>query len=455
MVPIHSAGHLDPFEEERQLYDQLQVEGKETINELSRSAFSISDLPGYIRDIRTITRDPVMPVDSPASTGQTLAAELVKRINNGKKPPASAALLSGHLVPEGYIQFIHISGRIEAVGSGRWTLGRLGLSRARWGKHAQLTSPLIRYQNVTIVWVKRGQLGLAWEAGAEVLLDAGLHVYNSPAFNLERIVDQNIDYLEHGVVHIIRVPAGKLAKVWCLSPLGGHVPRLLSEGVHGIESSFFRYEGLVSMMERHITHGGAGTAIHVLKVPVGSLLKVLVEGKPLLLGAGYHMYEAISVHTVGLAMLSEKCIRHGHMHLIRVLGGEVAVAWLNNEPLLIDVPGNYGFRDGDFKYVRHQPLADKVIQLGAKKVVTVHRDEICMSHQHGALKILEPGRHVLDDPMHTIDGFMATDQATTGPVVRLLLNRSGRSAWFGACCSGTPQTIGHGYPGEEKWSQIH
>mmetsp|Transcript_27421 Transcript_27421/g.63352 ORF Transcript_27421/g.63352 Transcript_27421/m.63352 type:complete len:454 (+) Transcript_27421:116-1477(+) len=440
------------FDEERINYEKLQVQGKETIRELSATAFALSDLPGYVRDIRSIARAPLLPIDSPHA-GEELSAEVVKRINDGKKPVAGQALMSGRLVPEGYIQFIHVQGRVEAVSAGRWSLGMVNTTRAKWGKHAQLASPLVRYFNVTIVWVKKGQLGLAWEAGAEVVLEAGLHVYNSPAFNLERLVDQALDYLEHGILHIIRVPAGKLAKVWCVSPLGGHVPRLLSEGVHAIESAFFKYEGLVSTLERHIVHGGAGIALHLLKVPGGVLLKVLIEGKAVLLGAGYHMYEAISVHSVGVVALSEKCIKHGNMHLIRVAQGEVAMAWMNNEPMLISAPGNYGFKDGDFRYVRHQPLNDKVIQLGSKKVVTVHRDEICMSHHHGALKILEPGRHVLDDPSHSIDGFMATDQATTGHVVRLLLNRSGNNAWLGACCSGMPQTVGTS--GEEKWMQIN
>ena len=42
------------------------------------------------------------------------------------------------------------------------------------------------------------------------------------------------------------------------------------EGVHVIESSFFKYEGLVATNDMHIVHGGTGTALHVIRVPEAS-----------------------------------------------------------------------------------------------------------------------------------------------------------------------------------------
>eukprot|EP00971_Amphidinium_carterae_P168975 3347456-Amphidinium_carterae.1 len=39
------------------------------------------------------------------------------------------------------------------------------------------------------------------------------------------------------------------------------------QGVHVIESSFFKYEGLISTTEMHIVHGGTGSALHLIRVP--------------------------------------------------------------------------------------------------------------------------------------------------------------------------------------------
>merc|ERR1719443_540520 len=108
------------------------------------------------------------------------------------------------------------------------------------------------------------------------------------------------------------------------------------------------------------------------------------------------------IQYAGLTSLSEKVIKHGTITVFRVSKGEVAVAWLNNEPLLLQDPGNYGYDDPNFAYVRHQPNSDKVVALGDKKIVTVREGEVGISHDHGVLKVLEPGQHVLEDGAQTI-----------------------------------------------------
>jgi len=437
------------FQQEQQRYHELQVVGSPSPTAGREKVFSLKDCPGAAANLEALLRQPTTATQEGASTSG-LAHEIVKRINAGQRM-ATRRSWFGRMVPEGYIQFVDYGGRTQAVASGRWAMSPW--KRANWGKLVHVSEPRTKFGNCSIVWVRRGQLGLAWDAGAEVVLASGLHVYNSPAFNFERFVDQNTDYLHHGTLHVVRVPRGKYGKAWVPSLLGGHTPRLLSEGVHVIESSFFKYEGLISTNEMHIVHGGTGSALHLIRVPEGNVAKITNEGRPMLLGAGHHLFETPQIQLLGLSPLSEKVISHGTIHLIRVSKGEVAVIWLNNEPILLDIPGNFGFQDPDFKYVRHQPYSDKVIQLGAKKIVTVTKGEICMSHHHGALKVLEPGRHQLEDSAHTIEGFLSTDAATSGPLMRLLLGRKG---WVnsGVCCSALPQSIGANSSGEEKWGRI-
>merc|ERR1711957_138210 len=116
-----------------------------------------------------------------------------------------------------------------------------------------------------------------------------------------------------------------------------------------------------------------------------------------------------TVQFVGLSSLNEKVIRHGPVTLVRVSPGEVAAVWQNSEPVILDTPGLYGYDNPDFKYVRHQPMSEKILNLGRKRLVTVSDGEVCISHQHGALRVLEPGRHMLQDPSHIVDGFLPKD----------------------------------------------
>merc|ERR1712080_229049 len=105
--------------------------------------------------------------------------------------------------------------------------------------------------------------------------------------------------------------------------------------------------------------------------------------------------------------------------------GELAISWLNNEPILLETPGCYAYDTADFVFVRHQPLSDKVIELGSKKIVTVIKGEICVTHQHGALRLLMPGRHVLEDAAHTIDGFLPTEACSPDAIRDLEMQNAG------------------------------
>jgi hypothetical protein len=403
---------------------------------LALNAFTLRDCNGVQQSIGQVLRQ---PNSGGLSTKTMLASEdtsglaraLVKSINGAQRTCATRCCCWGHLVPDGYIQFIEHSGRTEAVSDGRWVLG---LHRASWAKICHVREARISYGNVSIAWVQRGQYGLAWDSGREVLLDEGLHVYNDPGFFFERCVNQRAEYICHGTLHIVRVPHGSLAKVMVSTSLGGVQPRLLPEGLYVVDSSLFSYNGLVSANETHTMHG----MLHLLRVPHGHAAKIVSDGQAELLGPGYHFFESSMVHHVGLASLSAKVIRHEAITLVRVSKGELAVAWLNNEPLLLEDPGIYGYDTADFNYVRHQPVSDKVIAIGSKKIITVNAGETCITHQHGALRLLQRGRHVLEDASHTVDGFVPTEAcaraANVDSACLTQLIRAGQDLPTFTCC---------------------
>lgn len=368
----------------------------------SQPGFSLKDCLGAFQGIDEIARKSNVLEGSVDTSPTQLADDIVKAIN-GKQQTCARRLCFGRVVHDGFIQFIVHGGRTEAVSAGRWNLFA---TQATWAKAVHLSEKLIHYGNVTIAWIQRRQLGLAWEFGKEVILDSGLHVYNNPGFIFERVIDRSTDYINHGTLHILHVPKGKLAKVWVNTSNGGRQPRLLREGVHTIDSSLFVFEGFVSMTEQHISHG----VLQLLRVPKSHLGKVTDDGQNKFLGQGFHYFESSMFHLAGLAPLHDKMISHGKLHLVRVNKGEVALAWLNNEPLILDSPGTYFYDGESFVYARHQPLSDKIISLGSKKFVQVNEGEVCVSYQHGTLRILQPGRHTLDDASQSVGGFVAQEE---------------------------------------------
>eukprot|EP00746_Dinoflagellata_sp_MGD_P069212 gnl/MRDRNA2_/MRDRNA2_28371_c0_seq1.p1 gnl/MRDRNA2_/MRDRNA2_28371_c0~~gnl/MRDRNA2_/MRDRNA2_28371_c0_seq1.p1 ORF type:complete len:798 (+),score=166.15 gnl/MRDRNA2_/MRDRNA2_28371_c0_seq1:99-2492(+) len=330
-------------------------------------------------------------------------AQIVCALVNGPLGTCATRNAFGRLVPEGSIRFINHNGKIEAVPPGRWLIG---FQRASWGDMVTINEQNIVYENAKVIRVPRGSYGLARDKGDAVILDAGLHVYNDPTFTFERMIDMNTTYIGHGTLHVIRIPKGQYGKIWASSQHGGLIPRLLAEGVHVVDSALFKFEGVTSVQEMHISHG----AVNILRVPKGQVVKAIDAGRPELLGEGLHVIDSATFSSNGLASLTDQCITHGTITLLRVNKGEVAAAWHSNEPLLLDTPGRYGYDDSNFVFVRHQSLADKVITLGARKIVMVNAGEVGISYNKGVLQVLEPGRHILEDASHVFDDFLSTQQ---------------------------------------------
>lgn len=394
----------------------------------SEDTFTLQGCPGFINGLDTVIRRPNVGEDDPGASISKCKDAIIRKVNH--HGCAATRCLLGKLVPVGLIQFLDHNGRTEAVGAGRWICG---FRRANWARAIPLNENRIIYGNVTIVSIQKKKFGLAWDNGREVLLGEGIHVYNDPAFVFERIVEQSNEHIHHGTFHIVRVPRGKLAKVWASAGAVGLQPRLLSEGMHVIDSPNFTYEGLSSAMEQHIGHG----SLHLMRVPKGYCTKIIDDGRPQLLGQGYHLFESPTFQYIGVSSLSDKLITHGTMSLLKVGKGEVAVAWLNNEPMLIENPGYYSFDDPTFAFVRHQPVNDKIIALGAKKIVNVGKGEVALSNNHGILEQLPPGRHILEDAAQTIDGFLPAQSnqnvSHRNNLLTVLLERQPKKKM--CCCS--------------------
>jgi hypothetical protein len=111
---------------------------------------------------------------------------------------------------------------------------------------------------VVILRVRPGEVALVRDL--ELLLDKGLHVFNSGIVSFEGTkVYANNEYFHHGRYIYLRVPRGKVANVWAeVKDRDGNksvVARLLTQGEHFVDNFLFRCEGFVGCSQEYIGHG--------------------------------------------------------------------------------------------------------------------------------------------------------------------------------------------------------
>jgi regulator of protease activity HflC (stomatin/prohibitin superfamily) len=379
--------------------------GSAEINTILEHIFNFQQCDGYKADgLNAVLRTSNVPDESDAAVCAAI---------NGRYRACPKSFFSGTLVRPGNIGLVLHNGRVEAVPEGRYTLA---LYRASWIGVFSINEN-IQQESLTLVRVPRGQVGLAWERKNAILLGEGLHVYNDVAFAFEKLVVISEPHIKHGPLNILRVKKGEYAKVWFSGTGGGLEPKLLREGCHVIDSSLFSFVGRSQVEEMHVSHG----ALHILQVPKGHVAKVKKENTPELLGEGTHHLESTNFQYEGTANLNDSVIYHGTITVVRVNRGQVGLAWQDNIPLFLEEPGVHSFDTPTFNFVKHASVTDKVIELGTKKIVTVNSGEVAISYDSGELRILHPGRHVIEDAAHKVDGFLPILQKS----VRLISAEAG------------------------------
>mmetsp|Transcript_94923 Transcript_94923/g.142194 ORF Transcript_94923/g.142194 Transcript_94923/m.142194 type:complete len:813 (+) Transcript_94923:55-2493(+) len=331
-----------------------------------------------------------------------------------KKTAHSAAFGSlGHTVRPGCISLYKKYDIIYAVPEGRWWLLD---PLASWvSKNISLDTNLIKTQDdqVLIIRIIEGQIGLITIQGVHYLLDVGTHVFNTGTVQFAGAVTYaDKTYFGHGPYHYVNVPRGKNAKVWAevVGPDGvkALVPRLIKEGEHFIKSTFFQYKGLVNISDEYIGHD----SIHILNVVKGRVAKANCDNLPRLYGEGKHIIESSNFSYEGTVLISPDnlCISHGTITILQVPRGKIALAWNKNEPYLLDRPGLYEFNSNNFHFVGFVDASERRIELGSKKIIQIYTGEVGITYNQGHLKVLDNGRHIIDSSTHVFERFLSTKQ---------------------------------------------
>lgn len=255
-----------------------------------------------------------------------------------------------------------------------------------------------------------------------VIYGAGPHVIHDPTFMIEEktafINILNNDYIYHGNIHILRVPAGKYAKVWINS-----VPEILpyNSNPYVFKGNFKVEENyIVDVASTYINHG----YINRLRVPAGKVAKIWRGTEPVLLESRPESYEyhdplfrvePFSYNPQGQPIYFENAsaeyIQHGTIHKIRVPAGKVAKAWIGSEAHLLEAKKEpYEFNNSLFKLEPasstqwFEDAAKKIIIHGNIKRIIPDTGEVAIAYDGGKLEIIKPNE--------------STEVKEKGPVVK-------------------------------------
>jgi len=315
---------------------------------------------------------------------------------NGRRTPSASSSVIGTLIDPGKIGVIDHNGIVQLVGPGRWILPN---PRSKLVMVVSLTENLIQYETLTIARIQRGEVGLAFQNGQPLLLGEGIHVRNDRLFSFVEAKSVNVQYLNHSSIHLLRIPKGNYGLV-----TESTFPKLLPEGVHITNSNVFTFDGVQIMNQPYVTHG----TLHILRIPKGNVALVTDNNLPLLL-EGTHCINSKTFTFHKMADLTSPVITHNTITRFIVRKGEIGLAWENNQPVFFE-EGVYVKDSAFFIFDKFASASEKLITLGAKKIVTVWDGEVGVSFLKGKLIVLKPDRHLIDSTEHIFQGFLSTQQ---------------------------------------------
>lgn len=312
----------------------------------------------------------------------TTIDDIVREVNGKEGTPAVSSIF-GSLVDPGKLGIVLCNGQVTVVGPGRYICPN---PRAGLKKIVALTENPIECETLTIVRVQRGEYGLAVDGGQPIILGEGLHVRNSRLFQHKRFIPVNQQHIQHGSIHIIRVPKGMFALI-----TENNVPKLLAEGVHITNSNLLEFHRFENANQPHLSHG----TIHLVRVAKGQIAKITDNNKNNFLQEGTHFINSNTFKFVGMADLNQLAIHHGTLHLIRVPKGKVALVSDENKPKLLE-EGTHFVDSNTFEYGGLADLKENVIKHGTIHLIRVSKGQVALVIDENKPKFLEEGTHLID-----------------------------------------------------------
>jgi hypothetical protein len=239
--------------------------------------------------------------------------------------------------------------------------------------------------------------------------------------NNEPFFDATANMIQHGNIRIVRVPVGKIAKIWLNNKpyllTARNEPYVFNDPLFKMDSVNNEY--FFDASANAIHHG----TIHIIRVPVGKIAKIWLNNKPILLEASPDPYiyndALFRIEQRGTDHLfdaTENVISHGSKHIVRVPSGKIAKVWFNNQPLLLEArPEPYVYEGAMFKIDMNGndhffDATTKLIIHGSIKRIMPHTGEVAISYNSGSLEVIEPKVDNtpirIESSTHEVTGFL-------------------------------------------------
>jgi hypothetical protein len=284
-------------------------------------------------------------------------------------------------------------------------------------------APHFGAHGTSVINVPQGKYAKVWRGNKPVLLGEGPHVihdatlrFAAAEFNpANDFVDQNpvSNHINHGAINIVRVPPGQLAKI----NVNGK-PFILEHRIepYAFNMQNFQFAGFVSQATPHIDHGN----IHIIRVPQGQYAKVVVGGEAQLLKSRAEPYVFNTPYFTWKDFVSQTTpyVGNGNKHILRVPPGMVAKVTVDGEPKLLESRAEpYEFNTLYFNLVGErnaqgevscfEDAASRLIINGNLKRLIPHTGEVAITYNNGKLEIIKPSEDqrpvMIDSPTHDVD----------------------------------------------------
>lgn len=136
------------------------------------------------------------------------------------------------------------------------------------------------------------------------------------------------------------------------------------------------------------------------------------KGRTFALGAGRHWITSPWKQYRGTLRLAEDVLRMDTVAVVRVPVGYVGLALLNGDPLVL-LPGTHVYKNAGFDFARVVPLSDSTITFGPVALLTVKAGTALACYRDGRLCVLEPGRYAVNCASFAVGSLVQTRQLNT------------------------------------------
>ena len=246
------------------------------------------------------------------------------------------------------------------------------------------------------------------EIGIVTQMDGGVHLLTPGCHSSGCCTDikrfkVRSDLINHGNMHIVRIPAGNYGKAW-----RNGVAEILLPGRHVINDPLFEFVATTPINDPLIRHG----TVSIITIAGNQIGRCIVNGKGFWLEPGRHFINNPQFNYIGAVDSNTECIVVGSKARITVPSGKIGLAWEKGEPLVLE-HGIVIERDSAFfKYDGSVDMTRSLIVHGSIKFCSVRQGLFGVSYNEGVLQILKPGRHVLTKPTQFLAGFLPSGQQT-------------------------------------------